>query len=167
MAQDQPMPILRHEETKHRTIRLDHRSHDALHLDRQMPWMSERRLDHHPGRQHQNRDPRMEPIRQRRMAQTLGGNKMRKTTRITLAITVICMALAGCGSSAKASTQAHAAKPIDSQCTDGGTAHGFYECAITLSDTRKVDCVVYAWEKQGGLSCDWDHVSGVDKEPAR
>ena len=62
---------------------------------------------------------------------------------------------------------AHAAKPIDSQCTDGGTAHGFYECAITLSDTRKVDCVVYAWEKQGGLSCDWDHVSGVDKEPAR
>lgn len=92
---------------------------------------------------------------------------MRKTTRITLAITVICMALAGCGSSAKASTQAHAAKPIDSQCTDGGTAHGFYECAITLSDTRKVDCVVYAWEKKGGLSCDWDHVSGVDKEPAR
>lgn len=31
----------------------------------------------------------------------------------------------------------------------------------------KVDCVVYAWEKQGGLSCDWSHVSGADKEPAR
>ena len=78
------MPILRHEETRHRTLRPDHRSQDALHLDRQMPWMSERRLDHHPGRQHQNRDPRMEPIRQRRMAQTPGGNEMRKTTRITL-----------------------------------------------------------------------------------
>lgn len=85
-------------------------------------------------------------------------------TAITL---TLCMALAGCGSSAKASTQAHSAKPIDSQCTDGGTTHGFYECAITLSDTRKVDCVVYAWEKQGGLSCDWSHVSGADKEPDR
>lgn len=41
------------------------------------------------------------------------------------------------------------------------------ECVITLQDTRKVDCVVYAWEKQGGLSCDWDHVSGADKEPDR
>lgn len=76
-------------------------------------------------------------------------------TTITLAL---CVALAGCGSSAK---------PIDSQCTDGGTTHGFYECAITLSDTRKVDCVVYAWEKQGGLSCDWSHVSGADKEPGQ
>ena len=92
---------------------------------------------------------------------------MRKTTRITLAITVICMALAGCGSASESSTPAHAVKPIDSQCTDGGTTHGFYECVITLQDTRKVDCVVYAWEKQGGLSCDWRHVSGADKEPAR
>ena len=85
---------------------------------------------------------------------------MRKTTRITLAITVICMALAGCGSA-----PAHEVRSIDSQCTDGGTTHGFYECVITLQDTRKVDCVVYAWEKQGGMSCDWDHVSGADKEP--
>lgn len=85
-------------------------------------------------------------------------------TTITLAL---CVALAGCGSAAKASTQAHAAKPIDSQCTDGGTAHGFYECSVTLSDTRKVDCVVYAWGKQGGLSCDWSHVSVAGKEPAR
>ena len=37
------MPLLRHEETRHRTLRPDHRSQDALHLDRQMPWMSERR----------------------------------------------------------------------------------------------------------------------------
>lgn len=79
----------------------------------------------------------------------------------------ICTALAGCGGMAKASTPAHAAKPIDSQCTDGGTTNGFYECVITLQDTRKVDCVVYAWEKQGGLSCDWSHVSGADKDPER
>ena len=161
------MPLLRHEEAKHRTIRQHHRSHDALHLDRQMPWMSERRLDQNTGRQHQNRDPRMEQIRQRRMAQTLVGNEMRKTTRITLAITVICMALAGCGSASEPSTPAHAVRSIDSKCTDGGTAHGFYECANTLSDTRKVDCIVYAWGKQGGLSCDWSHVSGADKEPDR
>lgn len=85
-------------------------------------------------------------------------------TTITLAL---CTALAGCGGMAKASTPAHAVKPIDSQCTDGGTTNGFYECVITLQDTRKVDCIVYAWEKQGGLSCDWSHVSGADKEPAR
>lgn len=83
-------------------------------------------------------------------------------TAITLAL---CVALAGCGSSTKASTPAHAVKPIDSQCTDGGTTDGFHECVITLQDTRKVDCVVYAREKQGGMSCDWDHVSGADKEP--
>ena len=91
---------------------------------------------------------------------------MRNTICATLTL-ALCVALAGCGSSAKASTQTHSAKPIDSQCTDGGTTHGFYECAITLSDTRKVDCVVYAWEKQGGLSCDWSHVSGADKEPGQ
>lgn len=85
-------------------------------------------------------------------------------TTITLAL---CTALAGCGGMAKASTPAHAVKPIDSQCTDGGATHGFYECVITLQDTRKVDCVVYAWEKQGGLSCDWSHVSGADKDPER
>lgn len=43
----------------------------------------------------------------------------------------------------------------------------FSECVITLTDTRKVDCVVYSGYKQGGLSCDWSHVSVVGKEPAR
>lgn len=80
---------------------------------------------------------------------------------------VFLLALAGCGSASEPSTPAHAVRSIDSQCTDGGTAHGFYECAITLSDTRKVDCIVYAWGKQAGLSCDWSHVSGADKEPDR
>lgn len=36
---------------------------------------------------------------------------MRKTTRITLAITVICMALAGCGSASEPSTPAHESGP--------------------------------------------------------
>lgn len=90
---------------------------------------------------------------------------MRKTTRITLAITVICMALAGCGSASEPSMPAHAVRSIDSQCSD--MDDGFSECVITLTNTRKVDCVVYSGYKQAGLSCDWDHVSGADKEPAR
>ncbi len=90
---------------------------------------------------------------------------MRKTTRITLAITVICMALAGCGSTSEPSTPAHAVRPIDSQCS--ARDDEFRECVITLTDTRQVDCVVYSGYKQGGLSCDWYHVGGAGKEPAR
>lgn len=90
---------------------------------------------------------------------------MRKTTRITLAITVICMALAGCGSASGPSTPAYAVRSVDSQCSAG--ADVFTECVVTLTDTRKVDCVVYSGYKQGGLSCDWSHVSVVGKEPAR
>lgn len=81
-------------------------------------------------------------------------------TTITLAL---CVALAGCGSSAKASTQAHSAKPIDSQCS--AWRGDLRECVITLTDTRKVDCIVYSGYQNGGLSCDWSHVSGADKEP--
>lgn len=91
---------------------------------------------------------------------------MRKTTRITLAITVICMALAGCGSTSEPSTPAHAVRSIDSQCSAG--ADVFTECVVTLTDTRQVDCIVYSTNgKQAGLSCDWSHVSVVGKEPAR
>lgn len=90
---------------------------------------------------------------------------MRKTTRITLAITVICMALAGCGSASEPSTPAHEVRSIESQCSQDEDGD-FRECVITLTDKRKVDCVVSDY-KQGGLSCDWSHVSGADKEPAR
>lgn len=91
---------------------------------------------------------------------------MRKTTRITLAITVICMALAGCGSASGPSTPAHAVMSIESQCSAWDDE--FRECVITLTDTRQVDCVVYSANgNQAGLSCDWSHVSGVGKELAR
>lgn len=83
-------------------------------------------------------------------------------TTITLAL---CTALAGCGGMAKASTPAHAVRSVDSQCSAG--ADVFTECVITLTDTRKVDYIVYSVYKQGGLSCDWSHVSVVGKEPAR
>ena len=91
---------------------------------------------------------------------------MRKTTRITLAITVICMALAGCGSASEPATPAHAVRSIESQCSQDEYGD-FRECVITLTDKRKVDCVVYSGYRRGGLSCDWSHVSGADKEPDR
>lgn len=92
---------------------------------------------------------------------------MRNTICATLtAITLtLCTALAGCGSASEPSTTAHAVKSIESQCSD--MDDDFSECVITLTDTRQVDCIVYSDYKQGGLSCDWSHVSGADKEPAR
>lgn len=93
---------------------------------------------------------------------------MRNTICATLtAITLtLCTALAGCGSASEPSTPAHAVRSIESQCSQDEDGD-FRECVITLTDTRQVDCVVYSGYKQGGLSCDWDHVSGADKEPAR
>lgn len=90
---------------------------------------------------------------------------MRNTICATLtAITLtLCTALAGCGSATEPSTPAHAVRSIDSQRSSSDDV--FRECVITLTDTRKVDCVVYSDYKQGGLSCDWNHVSGADEEP--
>lgn len=81
---------------------------------------------------------------------------MRNTICATLtAITLtLCTALAGCGSASEPSTPAHAVRSIESQCSAGADVF--------------TDCVVYSTNgKQAGLSCDWDHVSGADKEPAR
>ncbi len=93
---------------------------------------------------------------------------MRNTICATLTtiILALCMALAGCGSASEPSTPAHAVRSIESQCSQDEDG-GFRECVITLTDTRQVDCVVYSDYKKGGLSCDWSHVSGADKEPAR
>lgn len=84
-------------------------------------------------------------------------------TAITLAL---CVALAGCGSTSEPSTPAHAVRSIESQCSQDEDGD-FRECVITLTDKRKVDCVVYSGYRRGGLSCDWRHVSGADKEPDR
>ena len=93
---------------------------------------------------------------------------MRNTICATLtAITLtLCTVLAGCGSASEPSTPAHAVRSIDWRCSD--MYDDFSECVITLNDKRKVDCIVYATDgKQAGLSCDWSHVSGADKEPDR
>lgn len=94
---------------------------------------------------------------------------MRKTTRITFAITVICMALAGCGNATAdtpdvmPATSAQCTKTHTDRIGKFGRMVSSQECEITLKDTRKLDCVRLG----DGLSCDWDHVSGADKEPAR
>lgn len=84
-------------------------------------------------------------------------------TAITL---TLCTALAGCGSAPKTSTPAHAIAVTGTTCSEE-FSDDIKECIVTLSDTRKVDCVVYSGYEKGGLSCDWSHVSGADKEPAR
>ena len=87
---------------------------------------------------------------------------MRKTTRAALIAIITCTALAGCGGASDQSTPAMAA--TGTTCSTASD-DGIRECVVTLSGTRRVDCVVYAWSRHGGMSCDWDHVSGADKEP--
>lgn len=90
---------------------------------------------------------------------------MRNTICATLtAITLtLCTALAGCESASKTSTPAHAIAATGTTCSK--SSGDIKECIVTLSDTRQVDCVVYSGYQKGGLSCDWSHVSGADKEP--
>ncbi|WP_346980207.1 hypothetical protein [Bifidobacterium adolescentis] len=79
---------------------------------------------------------------------------------------VFLLALAGCGSASKTSTPAPAIAATGTTCSKM-SSDDIKECIVTLSDTRQVVCVVYAVGQRGGLSCDWSHVSGADKEPAR
>lgn len=83
-------------------------------------------------------------------------------TTVTLAL---CTALAGCGSASEPAASEPAVRSIESQCS--AWRGDLRECVITLTGARKVDCVVYSGYEKGGLSCDWSHVSGADKEPDR
>lgn len=80
---------------------------------------------------------------------------MRNTICATLtAITLtLCTALAGCGSASEPAAPGHAVRSIESQCS------------AWRDDLR--ECVVYSGYQNGGLSCDWSHVSGADREPDR
>lgn len=73
---------------------------------------------------------------------------------------VLLLALAGCGT---------AGEPSDGDPTDCAyLGSGFRQCEITLDDTRKVTCVKFGgYRVGGGMSCDWDHASGADREPGR
>lgn len=71
---------------------------------------------------------------------------------------VLLLALAGCGT---------AGEPSDGDPTDCAyLGSGFRQCEITLNDTRKVTCVEFGgYRVGGGMSCDWGHAGGADREP--
>lgn len=78
---------------------------------------------------------------------------------------VFHLALAGCGSASKTSTPAHAIAATGTTCSEE-FSDDIKECIVTLSETRRVDCVITTGSHGvSGISCDWDHVSGADKEP--
>lgn len=81
---------------------------------------------------------------------------MRRFFALACPILLAC-SLAGCGSQ---DTRQPGPK---AECTAQDSETNLSECSVTLSDTRKVDCVVYSGYKLGGLSCDWSHVSGTDR----
>lgn len=113
---------------------------------------------------HQTRKETLE-MRRKRKPLALAGIGLTAITMFLLT-PVFLLALAGCGSASKTSTPAHAIAATGTTCSEE-SSYGIKECIVTLTDTRKVDCVVYSDYKQGGLSCDWYHVSGADKEPTR
>lgn len=71
---------------------------------------------------------------------------------------VLLLALAGCGT---------AGEPSDGDSTTCAyLGSGFRQCEITLNDTRKVTCVEFGgYRVGGGMSCDWGHAGGADREP--
>lgn len=71
---------------------------------------------------------------------------------------VLLLALAGCGTAGESSDG------DSTTCADLGS--GFRQCEITLNDTRKVTCVEFGgYRVGGGMSCDWGHAGGADREP--
>ena len=131
--------------------------------------------DHHI--HHRLRSPKMsDNVNHQTRKETLEMRRKRKPlapagiglTAITMSLLtpVFLLALTGCGSASKTSTPAHAIAATGTTCSKM-SSDNIKECIVTLSDTRQVDCVVYSGYQRGGLSCDWSHVSGADKEPAR
>lgn len=69
---------------------------------------------------------------------------------------VLLLALAGCDT-------AESSEPLRESCSD--VSETVRQCELTLNDTRKVDCLIYHDHRKCGMSCDWDHASGADREP--
>ena len=45
-------------------------------------------------------------------------------------------------------------------CVDIGGA--VTQCTVTMTDTRRVTCLVFSPKTGGGIDCDWTHASGND-----
>ncbi|MBW3095359.1 hypothetical protein G1C98_1040 [Bifidobacterium sp. DSM 109960] len=88
------------------------------------------------------------------------------TTRAALAATILAtsIALAGCAATGTTGTAA----PAQTACHRLNTGNSdpiITQCDLTLEDTRHVTCITIGVQK--GITCDWAHASGTDKEPAR
>lgn len=71
---------------------------------------------------------------------------------------ILLLALAGCDT-------AESSEPSRESCSDVSAT--VRQCELTLNDTRKVNCLIYHNDAKAGMSCDWDHASGADREPGK
>lgn len=77
---------------------------------------------------------------------------MRKT--LALATTaIITLALTACGTHAETA-------PDTTECVKLGGNVG--QCVFTMTDTRRVTCLVIDGMREAAMSCDWSHVDGSD-----
>lgn len=83
---------------------------------------------------------------------------MRKTLTLAIAA-IITLALAACGTAIQDNTGEDEAND-DIVCAT--VASHIYQCDVTMRDTRRVTCLVYADIGEAGMSCDWAHADGSD-----
>lgn len=76
-----------------------------------------------------------------------------KTTTRSIMIIIATLALAACGTHAEASTDI-------TECVKLGGNVG--QCVFTMTDTRRVTCLVLDGMREAAMSCDWAHVDGAD-----
>lgn len=88
----------------------------------------------------------------------------RNTKKILAALlaTLTTIALAGCGT---ATTATQTEQDACTRLSTGIRGPIITQCDITLNDTRHVTCLISGIQK--GITCDWAHASGTDKEPGK
>ena len=87
-----------------------------------------------------------------------------KRTLAALLATLTTIALAGCGTATGTQTGTQTEQVACTRIDTVISGPIVAQCDITLNDTRHVTCLIANWK---GLTCDWAHASGTDKEPGR
>ena len=85
-----------------------------------------------------------------------------KKTLAALLATLTTIALAGCGT---ATTATQTEQDACTRLSTGISGITITQCDNTLHDTRHVTCLTSGVQK--GITCDWAHASGTDKEPGK
>ena len=75
---------------------------------------------------------------------------------------VLLLALAGCGTATAAPRSEQGAC---SRLVIAANDPIITQCDLTLTDTRHVTCIIVGVQK--GITCDWAHASGTDREPGQ